>query len=71
MGPQVQLLIFFGGIDLLSMEDCAPSTFLQSWALVICVISFIYLIDPFWRSMLFKLGGGGTPPLVMLSCNPR
>jgi hypothetical protein len=32
---QVWLLISFGGIGLLSMEDCAPSTFLGNWALVV------------------------------------
>ncbi len=28
------LPISFGGIGLLSMETCVPSTFLRSWALV-------------------------------------
>jgi hypothetical protein len=36
---QVQLLISFGGINLHSMEDCAPFVFLESWvpiALYLC-----------------------------------
>jgi hypothetical protein len=28
-------ILFFGGICFLSMEDCAPSIFLGSWALVV------------------------------------
>jgi hypothetical protein len=31
---QTQLLISFGGIGLIFMEDCVPSIFLGSWALV-------------------------------------
>jgi hypothetical protein len=31
---QAQLLISFGGIGLIFMEDCVPSIFLGSWALV-------------------------------------
>jgi hypothetical protein len=31
---QARLLIFFGGIGLLFMEDCVSSAFLKSWALV-------------------------------------
>jgi hypothetical protein len=31
---QAQLLISFVGIGLIFMEDCAPSIFLGSWALV-------------------------------------
>jgi hypothetical protein len=34
MRCQVRLLISFGGTCLLSMEDCAASTFLRSWVLV-------------------------------------
>jgi hypothetical protein len=38
----VQLLISFGGIHLLSMDDYAPSTFLGNWALVV-----LYLCSKF------------------------
>jgi hypothetical protein len=62
---QVQLLISFGGIGLLSMEDCAPSVFLGNWVLVvlylcsrfcICALGFVFLIDPFRRSTFIILG---------------
>ncbi len=58
----VQLLISFSGIGLLSKENCAPSTFLGSWVLMahICVLSFVFLIDPFWRSMFLRLRGAHT-----------
>jgi hypothetical protein len=32
---QVRLPISFGGIGILSMEDCAPFNILRSWALVV------------------------------------
>jgi hypothetical protein len=31
---QAQLLLSFGGIGILFMEDCAPSIFLRSWTMV-------------------------------------
>jgi hypothetical protein len=31
MTRQARLTISFGGIGLLSIEDCAPSVFLKSW----------------------------------------
>jgi hypothetical protein len=31
---QAQLLISFGGIGVIFMEDCVPSIFLESWVLV-------------------------------------
>jgi hypothetical protein len=32
---QVRLPISFGGMGLLSMEDCAPYVFLRSWVLMV------------------------------------
>jgi len=46
---QVQILISFGGIGLLSMEICAPFAFLGSWALVAPYLCpcFVFFINPF------------------------
>jgi len=52
--------ISFGGIGLFSMEDCAPSTFLRSWVLVGPYLCFKFSIDPFWKSVFFKLRGAHT-----------
>jgi len=59
---QARLLMSFSGINLLFMEDYAPLAFLGIglWWLHICVIGFIFLIDPFWMSMFFRLRGAHT-----------
>jgi hypothetical protein len=46
-----------GGINLLSMEDYAPSTFLGSWVLVVSYLcyGFVFLINLFWKIMFLKL----------------
>ncbi len=41
---QAQLPIFFGGIGLLFMEDCAPSIFLRNWTLVVSYLCFMFCI---------------------------
>ncbi len=69
-GCWAQLPIYFGGISFLSMEDCAPFTFLGSWVLVapyLCSMFHIFdrpILEEYflgWRRL--------TPPLVMLSCS--
>jgi len=40
----VRLPIFFGGIGLLSTEDCALSTFLGNWALVASYLCYRFCI---------------------------
>ncbi len=41
---QTWLPIYFGGISLFSMEDCAPSIFLGSWAFVASYLCFRFCI---------------------------
>jgi hypothetical protein len=41
---QARLLISFGGVGLLSMEDCAPFTFLRGWVLVASYLCFRFRI---------------------------
>jgi len=43
-GIMPNLLISFGGINLLSMEDCASSVFLMSWTLVVSYLCFSFHI---------------------------
>jgi hypothetical protein len=59
---RAQLLISFGGIGLLSMEDCAAFAFLGNWALVVSYLcSRFYIFDrPIWRNMFLKLKGAHT-----------
>jgi hypothetical protein len=47
---QAQLLISFGGIGVIFMEDCVPSIFLRSWALVGLYLCSKFFI--FYRSVL-------------------
>ncbi len=66
MGHQTRLPISFGGISLLSMEDCAPIYFFKGIGLSwfrICA-SFAFSIDPLWRNMFIKLRG--APHLLQL-----
>jgi hypothetical protein len=50
MKHQTQLLISFRGINLLSMEDCAPSAFQGSWGSIGYVFVFRFCI--FYRLVL-------------------
>jgi hypothetical protein len=57
MRQQAQLSIFFGGIDLLSMKNCAQSDDLGNWALVapyLCVRFFIF-DKPILEEFFFRL----------------
>jgi hypothetical protein len=45
MRHQTQLLISFGGIGLLSMEDCVQSIFLRSW--VFFYFAFVFQVSHF------------------------
>jgi len=61
MRCQVQLIIYFGGISLLSMKDCVSFVFLVSWALVIlylwsrfCIFNRLVL-----EEYVSQVGGGG------------
>ncbi len=59
MRHEIRLSISFGGIGHLSMEDC-PICFskeLGFWLFCICVLDFVFSIDPFWRSMFLRLRG--------------
>ncbi len=60
MGYHVQLLIYFHGISLLSIKKLCPIYFSKGIRLWfhICVLSFVFFIDPFWKSMFFRLKGG-------------
>jgi hypothetical protein len=49
---KARLLISFGGIGLLYMEDCAPSIFLKNWALVALYLCSRFCI--FYRPVLEK-----------------
>jgi hypothetical protein len=57
----------------LSMEDCAPSTFLGSWALVALYLCFKFRI--FYRTFLEEyvshVKGGPTFASIMPTCNTR
>ncbi len=44
MRCQVLVLISFGGINFLSMEDYAPSIFLVNWDLVVPYLCFKFCI---------------------------
>jgi hypothetical protein len=59
VGYRVQLLKYFRGINLLSIEDYAHLLFkgIRLW-FHICVLGFVFFIDPFWNSMIFRLKGG-------------
>jgi hypothetical protein len=50
MKCQIQLSISFGGVGLLSMKDCAPSTFLGSWVILVSYLCYRFRI--FDRSIL-------------------
>jgi hypothetical protein len=52
MKPQVRLSISFGGINLLFIKDCASSTFLGNWALV--VLYFCFRFHIFYKPVLEK-----------------
>ncbi len=41
---QARLLISFGGISLIFMENCAPFVFLRSWAMVALYFFFNFCI---------------------------
>ncbi len=57
---QVQLLISFGGIGLLSMEDCAPSVFLGNWVLVVLYLCSRFCIfdRPISEEYVYHVGEG-------------
>ncbi len=64
---QAWLPIYFGGISLLSMEDCAPSTFLGSWAFVASYLCFRFCIfDKLVLEEYVCLGWKGTPPALII-----
>ncbi len=67
MRCQVWLLIFFNGIGLLSIEDCAPCVFLGNWALVAPYLCFkFYIFDRLvLEEYVFQVKGG---PHLFLSC---
>ncbi len=60
MRHQARLLISFGGIGLLSMEDCAASIFLKSWALVtLYLCSRFHIFDkPILKEYVSQVEGG-------------
>jgi hypothetical protein len=62
-----QPLISFGGIGLLSMEDCAPSAFLKNWVLVVPYLCFRFCIfdRPVLDEYVFQVEGG---PCLLQSC---
>jgi hypothetical protein len=64
MGHWARLSIFFGGIGLLSMENCAPSTFLRSWALVASYLCYKFSIfdRPILEEYVFQVEGGPHLP---------
>jgi hypothetical protein len=64
---QVRLPISFGGTNLLSMEDCAPFTFLGSWVLVILYLysRFHIFNKPVLEKYVFQVEGG---PHLFKSC---
>jgi hypothetical protein len=57
---QTQLLIFFGSIGLLFKKDCAPSTFLRSWALMALYLWFRFCIfdRPILEEYVYQIKGG-------------
>jgi len=67
VGHQVQLLISFGGISLLSMEDCALSVFLESWTLVVSYFRYRFRIfdRPLLKEYVFQIEGS---PHLFQSC---
>jgi hypothetical protein len=52
----------FGGIDLISMEDCAPFAFLGSWALMVSYLCFRFCISnrPILEEYVFEVEGTHT-----------
>jgi len=66
-GCQVQLLISFGGISFLFMEDYAPSVFLGSWALVALYLCSRFCITdrPILEEYVFQVERG---PHLFQSC---
>jgi hypothetical protein len=79
MRRQVQLLISFSGIGLLFMENCAPSTFIGNWALVVPYLcARFHIFDrPILEEYVSQIEGGphllqsylhatqyGLPPVV-------
>jgi hypothetical protein len=57
---RVWLLISFGGIGLLSMEDCAPSIFIGNWVLVaLYLYSRFHIFDrPILEEYVSQVEGG-------------
>ncbi len=70
-GPLVRhhapLPIFFSGISFLSMEDCAPSTSLGNWALVVLYLCSRFRIfnRPILEEYVYQVEGG---PHLFRSC---
>jgi hypothetical protein len=64
---QVQLLISFGGMGLLSMEDYAPSIFLRSWALMVPYLCSKFRIfnRPILKEYVFQIENS---PHLFWSC---
>jgi hypothetical protein len=57
---QFRILISFGVIRFFSIKDCAPSTFLGSWALVVPYLcSRFHIFDrPVLEEYIFQVEGG-------------
>jgi hypothetical protein len=72
MGHQAQLLVSFGGIGFLFMDNYTPSTFLGSLVLVALYLCCKFLIfnESFWKSMFLRLKEA-TPPSVMPLCSSK
>jgi len=64
---QVRSQLFFGGINILSVEVCAPFAFLGSWVLVFPYLYFrFHIFDrPVWEEYVFQVKGS---PHLFQSC---
>ncbi len=70
---QAWLLIFFSGIGLHFMKDCAPSTFLGNWALVVLYLCSRFRIfdKTHFGRLCFSGWRGPTLASAMLTCNTK